>query len=267
MTKKIISVVLSIVLVFGISVSAFAVTGDVSFDTMIIDYPDILSAEEESELENRAWELTKKYHCGVYIMITDTLEGLEAWEFNEMVYTELSLGYGADKSAIVLLLSTGERQYDIMADGRGNEVFTDYGKDVMAERIVDNFGNDDWYGGFCDYLDTCDEFFILDAEGTSVDEEYESSGGSGILGVLIAIIVACLIAMAICLILRAQMKTARKATEAHKYAKGLELTRQYDRFSHRDVSRRYNPPSDSSSGSGGGTTINSGGFSHKSGGF
>ena len=98
MTKKIVSLILAFVLVFGISVSAFAATGDVSFDTMIIDYPDILSAEEESELENRAWELTKKYHCGVYIMITDTLEGYEAWEYNEMLHSELSLGYGEEKA-------------------------------------------------------------------------------------------------------------------------------------------------------------------------
>ncbi|MBQ3501294.1 MAG: TPM domain-containing protein [Oscillospiraceae bacterium] len=264
MTKKIVSLIFAFVLVFGISVSAFAATGDVAFDKMVIDYPDILSSEEEAELENRAWKLTKQYHCGVYIMITDTLGGMEAWEFNEMVYDELNLGYGSERSAIVLLISTGERQYDIMAHGYGNTVFTDYGKDIMAERFVDNFGNDDWYGGFCDYIDTCDEFFAADLEGEPVDVGTESSGGIGIFGVFIAIILACVIAMAICLILRAQMKTARKATEAHKYAKDLALSRQYDRFSHRDVIRRYNPPSDNDSG---GTTVNSGGFSHKSGGF
>jgi hypothetical protein len=61
------------------------------------------------------------------------------------------------------------------------------------------------------------------------------------------------------------MKTAIIATEAHDYQKELNLTNQYDIFSHRDIRRVYNPPQEDNDN--GGTTINSGGFSHKSGGF
>lgn len=89
-------------------------------------------------------------------------------------------------------------------------------------------------------------------------------GGSGLFGIIIAIVISCLIAFAVCSILRAQMKTARIATEAHDYQKELNLTNQYDRFSHRDIKRVYNPPKEENEG---GTTVNSGGSSHKSGGF
>ena len=263
MIKKILSVIFAAVLVFAMGITVFSATGDVQFDTMLIDYPDILSDSEETELEARAWEMTKKYHCAVYIMITDTLDGMEAWEYNELVHSELSLGYGTEKSSITLLLSTGERQYDIAAFGYGNTVFTDYGKDKMADRFVKYFAEDDWYGGFSSYLDSCEEYFEL----ALYEEPYDVSsdkGGAGFIGVLIAILISCLIALVICLVLRAQMKTARRATEAHKYAKKLNLTNQYDLFSHRDIHRVYNPPQDSNNG---GTTINGSGFSHKSGGF
>lgn len=267
MTKKILSVIFAAVLVFAMGITAFGATGDVQFDTMLIDYPDILSDSEEAELEARAWEMTKKYHCAVYIMVTDTLDGMEAWQYNELLHSELSLGYGTERSSITLLLSTGERQYDISAFGYGNTVFTDYGKDKMAERFVGFFAADDWYGGFSSYLDTCEEYFELALYEEPFDVSSDNSGGAGLIGVLAAILISCVIALVICLILRAQMKTARRATEAHKYAKKLNLTNQYDLFSHRDVHRVYNPPQDNNSGGGGGTTVNSGGFSHKSGGF
>ena len=137
----------------------------------------------------------------------------------------------------------------------------------MAERFLDDFAIDDWYWGFNDYLDTCDEFLEMAANGEPFDVGSEPDSLAGnLFGVLIAVIVSCAIALVICLIFRAQMKTARLATEAHDYQKELNLTNQYDRFSHRDIRRVYNPPKEDNDG-GGGTTINSGGFSHKSGGF
>lgn len=263
MTKKIISVIFAIALVLTMSTVSFAAAEDVEFDLMVFDYPDILTDDEEVLLDSRAWEITQTYGCAVYIMITDTLGGMEAWEFNEFLHSDLSLGYGEEKSAVILLLSMEERQYDIMAHGYGNTAFTDYGKEVMAERFLDDFANDDWYRGFNDYLETCDEFLALAANGEPFDIGSESSG-SGFFGVVIAIIISCAIAMGVCLIFRAQMKTARKATEAKDYAKELVLTQQYDRFSHRDIRRVYNPPADDDEG---GTTVNSNGSSHSSGSF
>ena len=263
MTKKIISILFAIILVLGMSTAVFAAAEDVEFDTMVVDIPDILTDEEEKEFDNRAWEMTQKYGCAVYIMITDTLEGYEAWEYNEMLHSELSLGYGEEKSAVILLLAMDERQYDILAHGYGNTAFTDYGKDVMAERFLDDFANDDWYGGFNDYLNTCDEFLEMAANGEPFDVSSDE-GGSNIFGVIIIVLISCLVAFGICLVFKAQMKTAIIATEAHDYQKELNLTNHYDRFSHRDIQKVYNPPQEDNDG---GTTVNSNGSSHKSGEF
>ncbi len=263
MTKKIISIVFAIILMLGMSTVSFA-AGEVEFDLMVVDYPDILTDEEEDELNTRAWHLTQKYNCAVYMLITDNCEGYEIAEYNDLLHAELSLGYGEEKSAVILLLAMDDRQYDLMAHGYGNVVFTDYGKDVMVERFLDDFANDSWYSGFNDYLDTCEEYFELAVNGEPYDVGSDD-GGEIFLGILIAAAVSCVIAFVVCLIFRAQMKTARKATEAHKYAKQLNITNQYDRFSHRDIRRIYNPPQDNNSS--GGTTINSSGSSHKSGSF
>ena len=258
MTKKIISIVFAIVLVFGLSVCAYA-----EEQRFVFDEASILTYDEIEELSAKAKEITETYGCEVYAITFPSLDGNEAWELNEMLYAELKEYYGAGEDVVILMLAMEERQYDIMARGFGNTAFTDYGKDVMAEKFLDDFANDDWYWGFYDYMSTCDEFLAMAVSGEPFDVDSDE-GGSGLFGIIIAIVISCLIAFAVCSILRAQMKTARIATEAHDYQKELNLTNQYDRFSHRDIRRVYNPPKEENEG---GTTVNSGGSSHKSGGF
>ena len=261
MTKKIVSVVIAIVLVFVMSTVALA-NDERRF---VFDDAGILSFHEIAEFEGTANILYQTYGCEIYIITYESLMGYEAWELNELLYQELVSEYGASEDVIILMLAMEERQYDILAHGYGNTAFTDYGKDVMAERFLDDFANDDWYWGFYDYMSTCEEFLAMAASGEPFDVGSDE-GGANFIGVIVAIIVSCVIALLVCLILKAQMKTARIATEAHDYQKELNLTNQYDIFSHRDIRRVYNPPQESNNG-GGGTTINSGGFSHKSGGF
>ena len=259
MTKKIISIIFAIVLVFGLSVCAYA-----EEQRFVFDEASILTYDEIEELNAKAKEITETYGCEVYAITFPGLDGNEAWELNEMLYAELKEYYGAGEDVVILMLAMEERQYDIMARGFGNTAFTDYGKDVMAEKFLDDFANDDWSWGFYDYMATCDEFLAMAVNGEPFDVDSDE-GGSGLFGIIIAIVISCLIAFAVCSILRAQMKTARIATEAHDYQKELNLTNQYDRFSHRDIKRVYNPPQEDNDN--GGTTVNSGGSSHKSGGF
>ncbi len=264
MFKKVVSITLAFVFVFSLGICGFA-----SESSFIIDNADILSDEEEVLLDEKACEIAKNYDCYAYVVTVVSLEGYEAWEYNEKLYSELSL----NENSVVLLLAMNERQYDIMAHGYGNIAFTDYGKDVMAERFLDDFAYDNWYSGFCDYLDTCDEFLENATQGEAFDVSSENvvSGLSvrninfKLIGVAVIFVISCVIALIICLVLRAQMKTAKMATAAENYAKELVLTNHYDRFSHRNRTRVYNPPSNS--GSSGGTSVNSGGFSHKSGSF
>ena len=258
MIKKVLSIVFSIVLVFGLSVCACA-----EEQRFVFDDAGVLTYHEIAEFEGRANILYQTWGCEVYIITYESLMEYEAWELNELLYAELKEYYGAGEDVVMLTLAMEERQYDILAHGYGNTAFTDYGKDVMAERFLDDFAIDDWYWGFNDYLNTCDEFLEMAANGEPFDVSSDE-GGSNILGVIIIVLISCLVAFGVCLVFKAQMKTARIATEAHDYQKELDLTNQYDRFSHRDIQRVYNPPEEDNDG---GTTVNSNGSSHKSGGF
>ena len=263
MTKKILSIIIALVLVFAMGTVVFA-----EEQRFVFDDASILTYDEIQELNAKAAGIYAEYGCGVYIITFESLGGYEAWELNELLYAELCEYYGAGEDVVMLLLAMEERQYDILAHGYGNTVFTDYGKDEMSERFLDDFGSDSWYWGFIDYLDTCDEFLLLAENGEPYDvySDDDDDFFGNVFGVLIAVVVSCVISLLICLALKSQMKTAVRAAEAHEYAKQLNITNQYDQFSHRDIRRIYNPPQENNN-SGGGTTVNSGGFSHKSGGF
>ncbi len=235
------------------------------------DGADILTAEEELLLEEKAEELSESYGCGVYIV---TL-----WDFGaygsdvrsaaEQYFLNHGCGIGSDANGVLLMLSMEERDYALIAHGSiGNRAFTDYGKDVLSEEFLDDFRYDDWFAGFEDYLTVSGDFLHIAEEGppVDVDADMEQSGGSDLgLTLIMVLLVPAAVAGIACGIMASAMKTARKKNHANDYQKSIQITGHHDRFLTRTVVRQK-IESESSSSSGG-TTVNSGGFSGKSGKF
>ncbi len=259
--KKLLAFVLSFVLLFAFACPVTASEDQVPYNIMVVDMADLLTDGEEMELTGKAWELTLNYDCAVYIVTVESLNGWEPWEYNEEIHRQYGMGYGTEQSCIILLLSTEYRDYDIMAHGYGNYAFTDYGKDVMADRFLDEFGDDDWYGGFSEYLSCCKEYLELAAKGEPFDV---GSDKNPVVGLAVGIIIPCLTAFIVCNHFKKQMFTANKQTMAGSYmtAEGLALSKRTDLYTHTTRSERYIEEE-----SDGGTTVNSNGSSHKSGKF
>ena len=133
-----------------------------------------------------------------------------------------------------------------------------YGRHQMTEVFLDNFGNNDWVGGFKDYLSACDEYLSLAEQGHPVRKP--------LMKVLpMALGIGVVLALAVCLFLKSKMKSVRQGAEADAYvtAEGLNLTEQYDRYTHTTkTSRKISKDSDSGSSdhSGGGGSSTSGKF-------
>ena len=230
----------------------------------VFDEADILTGEEERMLEETAADISARYGCGVYIVTV--------WDFRdygssvrsgaEYYFLSHDFGIGSGENGVMLLLSMAERDYALIAHGdMGNRAFTDYGKDALSEEFLDDFRSDSWFSGFADYLSGSDEYLYAFSTGEPVDVRQES-GGLGMTLVMVLVIPA-VIALAACGIMASSMKTARSKTDADDYRKGVHLTNQQDRFITRTVVRQK-IESDSHSG---GTHVNSGGFSGKSGKF
>ena len=216
--------------------------------------------------------IEQTYGCGVYLVTVDdytayySADSIES--FAESVFLDLGLGAGEEQDGVLLVLSMAERDYDICAHGTiGNRAFTDYGKGVLAERwFLEPFSRDDWSGGFAAFLDGCEEYLRMDAEGAPFDQgtDPERLGDLAVVKWLVVILVPLLTALVVCLVMKGRMKSARLQTQADAYITqdSLRLTRQDDRYITTTQTRVKIETAKS-----GGTSVNSGGFSHSSGKF
>lgn len=268
MKKRISSLLAVMALALFLCVPALAAGFDEAELYFVTDEAGLLSEQEWSDLEARAEEISLKYKCGVYIIAVDNFanyaDGNDVVEAAKNLYREYSLGYGGERSGVLLLLSMAERDYDLLAYGYGNTAFTDYGKDQLAEKFLDNFKDDDWYGGFQDYLEKSGSMLKSAREGHPLD--VDSNPLIRLAGIGISLLVGCVAAFVIAVgVSDRMMKSVSAKTKADTYliAGSVEITGREDHFTHTTETRTK---IEKSSGSGG-TTVDSDGFSSKSGKF
>ena len=254
----------SILAVLILLLTALALPVQASEYNFIHDEAMLITATKASQLEDTAAEISVRYGCGVYIvtMWDYTEYGSSVRGAAENYFLTHDLGLGSDDNGVLLLLSMAERDYALIAHGDiGNSAFTDYGKDVLSEEFLDDFRYDNWAGGFSDYLSVSEELLHAEAAGAPVDVVQE--GGTGLTLIMVLLVPAAIAGIA-CGIMVSSMKSARSKTHANEYRKGVRMTNRHDRFITRTVVRQK---IESSSSSSGGTRVNSGGFSGKSGKF
>lgn len=234
------------------------------------DVAGLLTAQEWEELEQKAREISRQYQCGVYITTVDDYQDYAGTirDCAKGIYQQLALGYGSGKDGIMLTLSMADRDYWLLAYGDfGNTALTDYGRDAMSEEFLDNFAEDDWYGGFSDYLEECAVYLQAAQDGNPVDVGSDSKpltmGQKVLVSYGIALAVGLILAFIVCMVFKAKMKTAVEAAEAEEYvpAGGVDIYVRQDHFLHTTTSRRKLPEDN------GGTTVDSDGFSGSGGKF
>ena len=169
---------------------------------------------------------------------------------------------GENRDGIIILLSMAERDYAMFVYGTYAETaFNSYGQEKLEKAFLGNFKEDDWYGGVSNYLSTCDEYLTRADAGKPVRE-------SPALLIAIAVVASCLLSGAICLFLKRSMKTVHQKVEANEYVApgGLQLSKQYDRYTHTtEVRSKISSSNDSSSS--GTSSCSGGGGSGRSGKF
>ncbi len=266
MFKKIATIILTLVMLFSFG---FSVSAD-DIEVYVYNDAQILTIEDAYNLNVKATEIAENYQCAVYIMALEDyyMFGDTPELCAEYLYEYLDLGYGDGKDGIMLMLSMAERDAWLLGYGDwANYTMTDYGRDVIFDEILDNFTEDDWYGGFSDYLDTC-EYFLQQAEaGTPVDVPVApplTMGQKAVRAYGIAAFISAIGSLIIVSGYKKVMKTAVMADEADNYITpaGLKLSRKYDRYTHTTRTESKIPKETSSSSSSrGGTTVDSKGFS------
>ena len=263
--KGILSLLLALCLVLSLGGAALA-SNQITMP-YVTDAVGLLSNEEIMALEQQAGQIEDSYGCAPYILVVEDFRVYEdTYDVREAgmnLYERWGLGYGPEKNGLLLMLSMAERDYALVTYGSvTHQAFTDYGQEALREQFLDNFHNDDWVGGFRDYLDGCAWLLEQARNGTPYDVNTAPKGFNPLI-----LVIPLVLALVVCLVLTGQMKTAKRKTEAGDYMvpNGVEMRVVQDIFTHRTVTRQVIQQNENKGG--GGTTVNSRGFSGKSGKF
>ena len=230
----------------------------------VTDDAYILTDDELLELETEAEAVTEKYGVGVYIVTVDNYLNYydceDAYVATYSIYHDYNMGVGEDRDGIMLLLSLGDRSYGLFSYGEKSEyAFDDYGLDVLEDEFLDNFGNDDWYGGFSDYISECSSYLEQAEAGDPVRE-------SPAFFIVLIIGFALFVAFLSVANLWIRMGKVAEMSKADNYITGnLNVTEKKDTFAYQTqvrhrIQKSSSSGSKSSSHSGGGGHGRSGHF-------
>lgn len=255
--RKITIFFLSVLLMVLLAAPAYATT------QYVFDEARLLSDTEREALENYAQTIGETYGCGIYMMTTADYQAYgwnaDVFDVTWNIYHDRRLGWGEAREGILLLISMRHRDFSTYFYGENTEyAFDAYGQEQLEQYFLDNFGENDWYGGFYDYLAASEDFLRQAAAG---DPVRESPAPLMVLFVAIALSISGIVTF----VFWSQMRTAKLQSNASHYIKGgLQLTHQKDCFTHQTRSVRVIPKSSGSSGSrshsGGGGSGRSGNF-------
>ena len=254
----------------------------------VVDEAGVLSDAQAQALENQAASLAETYDFGVYIVVLDDFSEYgydDPYYFGVALYEEWGYGLGDDHDGQMLFMSMDNRKYALVYHGYGDIAFTEGGRDSLESAMLERFRNNDWAGGFRQYMDWSERLLEAAANGEPVGwDDYgdyhpddaaiaanaePEDEGIGLFDILIVAVIPAVVAALVCLAFAGQLKSVREAAQAGEYAvpHSLNLKEKSDRYKY-STETRTKVESDHDSGGGGGSTHHSGGgYSGRSGSF
>ncbi|MCM1257700.1 MAG: TPM domain-containing protein [Roseburia sp.] len=237
----------------------------------LVDGADLLSASEEAELSDLLNEISERQQVDIVVVTADSLEGESPRDYADDFYDYNDYGFGEEKDGILFLISMEERDWYISTAGYGITAVTDAGLDYMSEEFLPYLSDGEYARAFQIFARQCDDYITQAREGTPYDIDNVPDEPFSPLGTLgIALAAGFVTALIVTGVMRHGLHSVRSQSSADDYVKrdSLRLTKDYELFLYRNVTRRERPKQNTSSGRSGGSTthVSSSGRSHGGGG-
>ena len=233
----------------------------------VYDGAGLLTNDEISSLSDKLAAIEKQYQCDVVVVTLEDANGYEVYDYAKAIYTQCGYGYGDGHDGIIFAVSMAERDWQLLTYGYGlTAVSNEYGFDYISSRVTSKLSDGDYYDAFTTFADLSEAFLKEAREGTpySDDNPAKLTFLSRALPYLMSFGIAFIVALIICSVKVASMKTAVKKTSAADYMEpgSFHLTKKRDYYLYTTTQRvkREKNDSSSSSGSSGGGSTDSNGF-------
>ena len=245
----------------------------------VFDYADLLTTEEEAELQQMAEAMVNDWAMDLAFLTTYDTEGMAVREYGAQFYIEQDLGVGPNYDGVIFVVDMTTREAQIVTSGKAIDVFTDYYLEKMWNNMQGDFADGYYFWGMetlvndMNYYNAEYQKYLTDPDYVS-EYEAEMSGEPTALGYAIAfgmffglplIIAAIGVAM-----MKSQCKNVKpySAGEAYLKQNGFYLSTNKDIFANTRTTMAPIPKDNDDGGSwgGGSSTFSSGGRSFGGGG-
>ncbi len=243
-----------------LAVTVLPVFAEDSHYPRVLDYADLLTDEEEAELEEYLAEVSEEIRFDLVAVTTDDTGYMDSFDYAIDVYEKGGYGYGSDYSGALFLINMEAREMFIIGTGSGEALMNDARRNAIFDYVEDSIKDGD-------YKDVFDSFAVMTRRYViGVDDYYDSDYDSGWDSyyepseILLPAFIIGLIAGAIALwIAISKMKSVRAQRAATNYVidGSMHIDRQADIYLYSTVSK-VAKPKDNDSGSGGARTSSSG---------
>ena len=269
MKRKAISLLVSLSLLLAL---ALGVSASVTLP-IVVDNADLLTSEEETDLETKSQALRSEYEMDIVILTVETLDGKYAQQYADDYFDENGYGYGSEYSGVLFLLAMSEREWYISTCGDAIYLLTDRSIQQLGETAVSYLSEGDYYEAFDAYLDALPnnlENAPVNGYGDSPENHYpgEPSERRSSPNLAVSLVIGMIAAAVVVLIMRGSMNTKRQQHGASGYLKAgsFHLRRHQDLFLYSNVSKVHRQQNNSHSSGGSSTHRSSSGRRHGGGG-
>lgn len=158
----------ALVLLLALAVPAFAADGFADLYYRMNDSAEVLTEDEDNELEASLEELSVRQSFDVVVATIDSLEGegyTSIEEYADDLYDYCQFGYGENRDGVLLLVSIGDRKWHISTCGYGITAFTDAGIQYLGEQMTPDMADGDYAAAFRTFIQWTDTYVTAAREG------------------------------------------------------------------------------------------------------
>ncbi len=263
----------ALVLLLALAAPAFAAeSGFADLYYRMNDGAQLLTEDEDNELEASLEELSVRQSFDVVIATIDSLDGegyTSMEEYADDLYDYCQFGYGANRDGVLLLISKGDRKWHISTCGYGITAFTDAGIQYLGQQMTPDMADGDYAAAFRTFIRWTDAYVTAAREGHPYDVNNMPHEPLSIMYLGLALVIGLVTALIVTGVMKSQLKSVAPQPDASSYVRqgSMRLTNQRDHFLYRDVHRTERPKASDSSDSGGSSThTSSSGTTHGGGG-
>ena len=263
----------ALVLAAALAVPAFAVEGGFAdLYYRMNDSANVLTEDEDNELEDALEELSLRQSFDVVIATIESLESVDYTsmeEYADDLYDFCQFGYGADRDGVLLLVSVGDRKWHISTCGYGITAFTDAGIQYLGEQMTPDMADGDYAAAFRTFVQWSDAYIDAARSGSPYDVKNLPREPLSLMYLFLAVGIGLVLAWVVVHVMKSRLRSVAFQENAASYVRegSMNLTNSRELFLYRDVHRTERVEEKDSDSSGGSSThTSSSGTTHGGGG-